>query len=68
MELKVREALDIERRRQGMTLEEMGEKTGLHLTTIGHALSGRHKSSLEVFEKIAEALNVKIAIVSKDNQ
>lgn len=68
MELKVREALDVERRRQGLTLEDVGTKAGLHLTTVGHALSGKHKSSLEVFEKIAEALNVKITIALKDNQ
>ena len=56
MELKIREHL----KSKGMTQRALASSLGVSEQTIGNILSGRVAPSLDTLERIAEALNVEI--------
>lgn len=62
--LKAREKLGrrIQKRRKelGYTQEELAEKLNLSRTHMGHIEQGRKSPSLEVLDKIARALRVRV--------
>lgn len=62
--IKAREKLGniIQKRRKelGHTQEELAELVGLSRTHMGHIEQGRKTPSLEVLEKIAKSLKVKV--------
>lgn len=62
--LKAREKLGrkIQRRRKELdyTQEELAEKLNLSRTHMGHIEQGRKSPSLEVLDKIAKALRIKV--------
>jgi len=43
-----------------MSQQELAEKTGLHLTYIGHLELGKYHPTLFVTWKISKALNVRV--------
>ncbi|MCX6726733.1 MAG: helix-turn-helix transcriptional regulator [Candidatus Shapirobacteria bacterium] len=46
---------------QGLTQEELAEKVGVSRVYIGYVEQGRNTPSLEMLEKIAKALKVKLS-------
>ncbi|HUX48131.1 MAG TPA: helix-turn-helix transcriptional regulator [Dehalococcoidia bacterium] len=59
---KVRE----ERRRQGLSQEQLAERAGLHRTYIGMVERAEKNITLENINKIIKALNLGIGAVFKD--
>lgn len=49
------------RKRMGLTQEELSEKIGISRAYMGYIEQGRYSASLEVIEKLAKALKVKIS-------
>lgn len=45
----------------GMTQEDLAEKVGVSRVYIGYVEQGRNTPSLEILEKIAKALKVKLS-------
>lgn len=45
----------------GMTQEDLAEKVGVSRVYIGYVEQGRNSPSLEILEKIAKSLKVKIS-------
>jgi len=45
----------------GMTQEDLAEKVGVSRVYIGYVEQGRNSPSLEILEKIAKALKVKLS-------
>ncbi|MGE0559203.1 MAG: helix-turn-helix domain-containing protein [Burkholderiales bacterium] len=50
-----------ERKRQGLSQEMLAEKSGLHRTYIGSVERGERNVSIDNVERIAKALNIKVA-------
>ena len=50
-----------ERKRIGLTQEEVADKVGISRVYVGYIEQGRHAPSLEVLEKIAKALKVRLS-------
>jgi len=48
------------RNEKGLTQEDLAEKVGVSRVYIGYVEQGRNTPSLEILEKIAKALKVKI--------
>jgi len=48
------------RNEKGLTQEDLAEKVGVSRVYIGYVEQGRNTPSLEILEKIAKALNVKM--------
>lgn len=48
------------RKAKGMTQQELAEKTGLHLTYIGHLEAGKYHPTMFVVWKVAKALGIGI--------
>ena len=44
-----------------LTQEELADKVGISRVYIGYIEQGRHAPSLEVLEKIAKALNIRLS-------
>lgn len=49
------------RNEMGLTQEELAEKVGVSRVYIGYVEQGRNSPSLEILEKIAKSLKVKIS-------
>lgn len=49
------------RRKAGLTQEELAERTGISRAYMGFIEQGRYSASLEVLEKLARALRVKLS-------
>lgn len=49
------------RKRTELTQEELAEKAGISRAYMGYIEQGRYSASLEVIEKIAKVLKVKIS-------
>lgn len=49
------------RKSKKMTQQELAEKSGLHLTYIGHLELGKYHPTVYVMWKIAKALDVKLS-------
>ncbi|MBI2314929.1 helix-turn-helix transcriptional regulator [Candidatus Daviesbacteria bacterium] len=45
----------------GLTQEELAEKVGISRAYMGYIEQGRYSASLEVIEKIAKVLRIKIS-------
>jgi len=48
-----------ERKRLGLTQEELGHRVGISRAYMGYIEQGRYAPSLEVLEKIAKVLKIK---------
>ena len=49
------------RKKMGLTQEELAEKVGISRAYMGYIEQGRYSASLEVIEKIAKVLKVKMS-------
>lgn len=49
------------RKRSGFTQEELSEKVGISRAYMGFIEQGRYSPSLEVLEKLAKALRIKMS-------
>lgn len=49
------------RKRIGLTQEQVAEKVGISRAYMGYIEQGRYSASLEVIEKIAKALRIKMS-------
>lgn len=49
------------RKLRGLTQEQLAEKVGISRAYMGYIEQGRYSASLEVIEKVAKALKVKIS-------
>ena len=49
------------RKNAGLTQEELAEKVGISRAYMGYIERGRYSASLEVIEKVARALKVKMS-------
>ncbi len=49
------------RKKTGLTQEQVAEKIGISRAYMGYIEQGRYSASLEVIEKVARALKVKIS-------
>lgn len=49
------------RNKTGMTQEQVAEKVGISRAYMGYIEQGRYSASLEVIEKVARALKVKVS-------
>lgn len=49
------------RKKTGMTQEDVAEKIGISRAYMGYIEQGRYSASLEVIEKVAKALKVKVS-------
>jgi transcriptional regulator with XRE-family HTH domain len=54
------------RKEKGMSQEELAEKSGLNRPYISAIEQGKRNVSLEVMEKLAEAMGVEIVILISD--
>lgn len=48
------------RKKQGLTLEELGEKTGINISSLSHYETGKREPRLEAWKILADAFNVSI--------
>jgi len=49
-------------KRSEMTAAQLSEKSGIHKSILSRWKNGHHKLSIDSFEKLAKALQVKITI------
>lgn len=56
------------RLQQDMTQEQLAESAGLSAPYISHIECGRKKASLEVLERLAEALGITVAVLLAGTQ
>jgi transcriptional regulator with XRE-family HTH domain len=61
--LRVRE----ERRRAGLTLEQLGERAGITGAFVAHIEAGRKRPTLDTVQKLAEALGLAPAALIADD-
>jgi len=59
----VMDRLEQERTRQGLSLQELGESSGVHRTTIGMIERGLRSPSLVICLRVADALGVRLGDV-----
>ena len=48
------------RKKQGLTLEKLGERTGISITSLSHYEMGKREPRLETWKILADAFNVSI--------
>ena len=56
---KVGKKIRIIRRKKGITQEEIADKSGMHVSTLGRIERGESNPPLQTLNKIAQALRVK---------
>lgn len=59
--LRIGQRVRAERTRQGRTIAELAERTGLQRPNLSRLEHGRHEPSLETLQRVADALGVPVA-------